>query len=449
VSLFQKGLSIWREDNLLRRVLRNSGILSSSNFIAAGLSFIQGILIARMLGASDLGVITAIITFATTINNLLSFRMSEVFVRHFNGAIAEGKNDEASAIAKGAGMTEIATSIVAFLVLFLLAPWGARTFAKDAATAPLFVFYGLTLFSNLIYETSRGILQAHRRFGQFAVVYLLQTILTLLLIAGAFFTSSGSMGFVLAAYLAGKTLAGIIIIVLAVRTLNQNLPGWFRVPLRTYRGWRALFGFALNTNLNGTVTLFVRDSIPLYIALLIGTAEVGYFKIALGFTTLLMMPIEPFIWPTYTEITRTIAEKHFEVTRRLLRRVSLIGAAWIFAAGGLIAALGWWFIPFLYGAEYAPSYPAAIILIIGYGFANIFGWNRPLLLALGKPTFPLVTAALVGVVEVALIFAIVSQYGYLAAAAIVSGYLLVSVGLNIWRGMSMLRVQPAEEGGDL
>jgi O-antigen/teichoic acid export membrane protein len=447
VNLLQKAKAAWREDNLLRRVVKNSGILSSSNFIAAGLSFIQGILIARMLGASDLGVVTTIITFATTINNLLSFRMSEVLVRYFNAAVAEGKKEEASAIAKGAGMTEVVTSLVAFLILFLLAPWGARTFARDASVAPLFLFYGLTLFSNLIYETSRGILQAHRRFGQFAAVYLLQTILTLLLIAGAFFTSSGSMGFVLAAYLAGKTLAGIVIIVLAIRTLNENLPGWWRVPLRTYCGWRALFGFALNTNLNGTVTLFVRDSIPLYIALLLGTAEVGYFKIALGFTTLLMMPIEPFIWPTYTEITRTIAEKHFEVTRRLLRRVSLIGTAWVLAAGGFIVALGWWFIPLLYTAEYAPSYPAAIILIIGYGFANIFGWNRPLLLALGKPTFPLVTAAAVGVVEVALIFAIVPQYGYLAAAVIVSGYLLISIGLNIWRGMSVLRAQPST-GGD-
>ncbi len=444
MSLFQKFLSIWREDNLLRRVVRNSGIISGSNIIAAGLSFIQGILIARMLGASDLGVFAIITTFAATIHNLLSFRMSEVLVRHFNAAVTEGKKDEASAIVKGVGITEVACSITAFIVLFLLAPWGARTFAKDASAAPLFLLYGLTIFSNLIYETARGVLQAHRRFGQFAAVFLLQTILTFLLIVGAFFLSAGSMGFVLAAYLAGKTLAGIVIIVLAIRTLNENLPGWWRVPLCTYRGWRALFGFAINTNLNGTVTLFVRDSIPLYIALLIGTAEVGYFKIALGFTILLMTPIEPFIWPTYTEITRTIAEKHFETTRRLLRRVSWIGAAWIFAAGGFIALLGWWFIPLLYGAEYAPSYPAALILIVGYGFANIFGWNRPLLLALGKPTFPLVTAAAVGVVEVALIFAIVPRYGYLAAAAIVSGYLLISIGLNIWRGMAVLRVQLSE-----
>ena len=447
MSLFQKIKTAWREDNLLRRVVRNSSLLSSSNIIAAGLSFIQGILVARMLDVDGLGTLTAIIAFATMINNILSFRMSEVLVRHFNTAVAEGKNDQASAIARGSGLAEAGISIIAFGLLLLLAPWAAKTFAKDTATAPFFAIYGVTILSNLFYETSRGILQAHRRFGKFAAVFLVQTILTFLLILGASIAGVRSIPFVLGAYIAGKTLAGIAIIVLAVRTLNETLPGWQRVPLRTYTGWRSLFRFALSTNLNGTVNQLVRDNIPLYIAALTSTAGVGYFKIALGFTSLLMLPIEPFIWPTYTEITSTIAEKAHATTRRLLRRVSLISTGWVLAVGGAVAALGWWLIPLLYGRQYAPAYPAVLILLIGYGFANIFGWNRPLLLALGRPAFPLINAALTGVIELALIFALVPRYGYLAAAAILSGYLVISICANLLSGMRELKQRQVEEGG--
>lgn len=443
MSLFRKVRSAWREDNLLRRVIRNSSLLSSSNIIAAGLSFIQGILVARMLGVNGLGLITTIISFATGINNLLSFRMSEVIVRHFNKAMVEGKRDQAAAVARGVGMIEIGTALVAFLTLLFLTPWAARTFARDSLTAPLFAFYGVTILANLLYEVSRGILQAQRRFGQSASIFLLQTILTFVLILGAFLTGNGSLSFILAAYIAGKTVAGIAIIILAVRTLNEVLPGWQRVPLHAYPEWRSLFGFALNTNLNGTVTQFVRDNIPLYIAALTGASGVGYFKIALGFINLLMLPIEPFIWPTYTEITRTIAGKHYGTTRRLLLRISLIALGWVGAAGGVIAALGWWIIPLLYGAEYAPAYPAVLILLAGFGFANIFGWNRPLLLALGKPGFPLASAAFTGIIELVLIFALVPSYGYLSAAAILSGYLLISIGANIWRGMAEIRRQAA------
>jgi O-antigen/teichoic acid export membrane protein len=160
---------------------------------------------------------------------------------------------------------------------------------------------------------------------------------------------------------------------------------------------------------------------------------------------LLMLPVEPFISPTYAEITRTIADKNYSLTRQLLRRVSSLVAVWVTAAGGFIVLFGWWLIPLLYGEEYSPAYPAAVLLLAGYGAANIFSWNRPLLLALGKPTFPLVVAASVGAVELALIFRLVPLYGYLAAAAILSGYLFVSVVINVWRGLTEIQKRSATQ----
>ena len=340
-------------------------------------------------------------------------------------------------------MAEAATSIVAFLIMVLLAPWAAQTFLNDPAAATWIIFYGVIILSNIAFETSRGILQSTHRFGQFASINLAQSILTFSIICVAFLITSASIPFILTAYIAGKTLAGIAIVILAVRALNASLPGWWRVSLRVYPGWRGLFSFAFNTNLNGTVNIFVRDNIPLYIASLTSAAGVGYFRIAMSFINLLMLPVEPFISPTYAEITRTIWEKNYSLTRQLLRRVSSLVAVWVVAAGGFIVLVGWWLIPFLYGEEYAPAYPAAVLLLVGYGVANIFSWNRPLLLALGKPTFPLVVAASVGAVELVLIFQWVPIYGYLAAAAILSGYLFVSVGINVWKGLAEIKKRSA------
>ena len=436
-------LASWRSDPLLRRVVKHSGYLSSSNTIAAALSFVQGILVARLLGVDNLGEITAVIAFVTAVNNLFSFRMSEVVVKHFAPPLAAGKNEEAAAVAKGAGLAEAATSILAFLILVLLAPWAAQTFLKNPAASTWIIFYGVIILSNIVFETSRGILQSTQRFGQFASINLAQSILTFAIVVVAFLTSTASVPFVLVAYIAGKTLAGIAIIVMAVRALNENLPGWRHAPLRAFSGWRGMFSFALNTNLNGTVNLFVRDNIPLYIASLTSTTGVGYFRIAMSFINLLMLPVEPFISPTYAEVTRTIAEKNYGLTRQLLRRVSSLVSLWVAAAGGFIILFGWWLIPFLYTEEYAPAYPAAVLLLVGYGAANIFSWNRPLLLALNKPTYPLVVAASVGAVELVLIFQWVPIYGYLAAAAILSGYLFISVGINVWKGLVEIRHQSA------
>src|SRR6185436_5299232 len=170
---------------------------------------------------------------------------------------------------------------------------------------------------------------------------------------------------------------------------------------------------------------------------------VGYFRLASSLINLVMLPIEPFIWPTYAEITRTIAQKQWQGTRKLLKQVSAIAGAWTLLAGGGLIALGWWLIPFLYRAESAPAYLCVLILLIGYGIANIANWNRPLLLALGHPNDPLIVAAITGAIEIILIFTLVPPGGYLIGAAIFSGYLAVSILINVLRGLTILRRKEA------
>jgi O-antigen/teichoic acid export membrane protein len=328
--------------------------------------------------------------------------------------------------------------------LLLLSVWGARTFASDISIAYLFRFYGLFLLANLVYETSVGVLQAADRFKKVALANFYQSIALTVLITFAFVLRWDILG-ILTAYLIGKAIAGFLVTAFALRELNGLLgPGWARAPLGLVPAWRPILGFALNTNLNGTVNLFARDNIRLYLAALLSTAEVGYFALASRLINLIMLPLEPFIWPTYAEITKTIAQKQWAVTRVLLKQVSAIGAAWTFLAGGALAALGWWLIPFVYGSAMSPAYPVFLILLVGYGVANIANWNRPLLLALGRPNYPLVVAAITGAIEIALIFLLVPRGGYLTAAAIVSAYFVVSILWNVLKGLSILKRQEAD-----
>jgi O-antigen/teichoic acid export membrane protein len=83
--------------------------------------------------------------------------------------------------------------------------------------------------------------------------------------------------------------------------------------------------------------------------------------------------------------------------------------------------------------------------MIGYGVANILNWNRPLLLAFGKPSYPLLVAVSVGVIEILLILWLVPQGGYLIMSAILSGYLAVSIGITAWLGWREIRDREARE----
>jgi O-antigen/teichoic acid export membrane protein len=159
----------------------------------------------------------------------------------------------------------------------------------------------------------------------------------------------------------------------------------------------------------------------------------------LGLINLVMIPIDPFIATTYSEIAFTIARRQWVETKRVLKRVSVIAGGWTLAAGGGLALTGYWLIPLMYGAEYGPAYPAVLLLLVGYGFANILYWNRPLLLAFGMPAFPLKISTLAGAAKTALTFGLVPVYGYLIEAAILSSYFVVSITIIAWRGLGELK----------
>jgi O-antigen/teichoic acid export membrane protein len=118
--------------------------------------------VVRLLGIEGYGLLAGtVFVFATNVNRLLSFRMSEVTIKYVGEALAQNNKDRAAALVKGLGLAEAVTSIAAYLVLFVLTPWAAQTFAKEPSTAILFQVYGLYLLGNLIYETSTGVLPSN------------------------------------------------------------------------------------------------------------------------------------------------------------------------------------------------------------------------------------------------------------------------------------------------
>ncbi len=438
-SLLQR-LQAWREDVFLQRVLRNSGYLFTSTTLSAFLSFVQGMLAARLLGMADYGLIAGTITvFASNVNRLLSFRMSEITVRYLGETLTRQARERAAATLKRLILLESLTSLLSFLVLVILAPWAARTLAKDATVAPWLIFYGLFILANPANETATGILQTVNRFHRLARLNAIQSLLTAGLIALAYWQKWGRIA-VLLAYWIGKMYLSLAIGWEGWQALNVTLgKGWWRVSQAQAAPWKEILGFALSTNLNGTVNLFTRDNVTLYLSALRSPTEVGYLRLGLGIINLVMLPIGPFIWPTYTELTRTIAEHQWGIARRLLRRVSLIAAAWTLPVSFGLVLFGPWLIPLLYGQAARPAYPALVLLLIGYGFANIFHWNRPLWLALGKPELPLIVAALAGLLEIALTFLLVPQGGYRMQAALLSLYFLLSIGWLVWKGIQTLK----------
>ena len=441
MSFIHKMRTIWKDDPLLRSVVKNSSYLFSSNTISMGLSFLQGLLAAALLGAGGYGTLGLVTSFASNVNRLLSFRMNELVIKYAGQYLAEGRKIESAAVIKIAALSEALTSIVAYGLLLLLAGWGAEVFIKDVTVTPWIMFYGLALLANMTSETATAVLQISGHFRTQAGINLGQNILTASWILAAFLVG-GDIYAVILAYLAGKLFFGLGMSIAAIYWLRPLLgSGWWRVELRQLRRWKEMLRFAISTNLSQTVNMVIRDSEILWVGLLLTNVQAGYYKFALAIMSYIGLPISPLIHTTFPEISRAVVQRTWVPLQNLLRRTSSLAAAWTLGVGAIILLVGKWFLGVFRGGEFAPSFWILVVLFIGYGFANIFFWNRPLLLAFGMPNYPLLVTFAAGIVKTGLMFLLVRQFGVMMQAGLLSLYFLFSIGILLLRGLAEIRAQ--------
>jgi O-antigen/teichoic acid export membrane protein len=426
-KLFGRFLTLF-ENELIRRVVRNSSYLFSATGITAAISMLQSILAARLLGVAGFGVLGAITMFTSVVNKFASFRMNELVIKYV-GEFSEGGDDQrAAAVFKLAALVELLASLFAFGLIWLLAPLGARFLAKDPGATDWFLIYGLIILANLIAESSTGILQIFDRFRRMAAISVIQSLFTLGIIVVVYIGQGGFLG-ILVAYLTGKVVGALGLTMAALVEVTRRWgTSWIRAPIGLLRGrFREITGFAVSTSVSASINLINKDSELLWISLLRNPLETGYYKLALSLVNLVQLPVSPLPQATYPELSREVARRNWNNVYYVLRQGSILAGSYTLAASLFLLGFGRLIIRYIYKPEFLPAYPALLILLAGYLVANTFYWNRTALLAIGRADFPAKVNLVLAFLKVVGILVLVPLFGYLASASLLAGYYLLSV----------------------
>jgi O-antigen/teichoic acid export membrane protein len=424
---------------VLIRVLKNSGYLFSATGAAAALGFAQSMLITRMLGVANFGILGGILLFTSLVNKFASFRMGELVIRYVGAYSEAGDPRRAAAVFKAAALFEMLVSVFAFALIWVLSPLAAALFGKDSGLAPLFALYGLIVLANLISESATGLLQIFDRFRSIAAAQVTGSVITFTTVAAAFILQGG-MREVLLAYMLGKTAGSAVLTFSAFQQAARRWGrGWLLTSLRLLDPKaRELARFAISTNISASVNLVNKDSEVLGVLLFRPPEEAGYYRIALAVINLMQLPLSPLPQATYPEMARAAARKQWASLREILRKSSILAGAYSLVLTVGLVLLGRIFIDLAYGREFVPAYPALVILLAGYLFANTFYWNRTVLLALGRPDYPMKVNLIAAVGKLAGIVLFVPRFGYLASAALLAGFYLFSVNLSVFKARSII-----------
>ncbi len=440
-----KNIHNWFNDHVFRRVVINSAYLIASNLISVFLT----IYITRLLGVYNYGVLGIITSYVTNVNKFFSFRMNEMVVRFVSEAYTKRELEKTGALIKFAAVIETGTSLFAFLFLVATAEIGSQIFLDDPSLKKYILFFGLTILTSFAMETANGVMRIINRYRAIALVNLVQNVVVALLVLLAAKTGQG-LEAVLFAYFFGKVILGIVPIVLDLAWLPKFLgKGWWKVPFSLIQNKKEILRFTISTNISSTINLFARDGEILWVGALLSPLYAGYYKTAMTVINMVLTPINPFIDTTYPEMMRAIAKRNGAQVRRLLSKVTVVSFSWTFAVFLGLLFFGrqllfheiniFKFSFQVFQTKFLPAYEIIMILMAGYGIANVFFWNRTLLLAFSKADSATRISFIAMLLKIVGTVVLVPGSHYTTESILLSAYLAGSVLVMTVYGLHLLR----------
>jgi O-antigen/teichoic acid export membrane protein len=426
-------LGALRHDGILRRVVANGAWLAGATGVAACLGALQSVLMARTLGLEGFGTVGLVVAFVNLFGRLTSFRMHEFVIQYVSQYEAGNESRRAAAIKFAVGV-ESAAAVLAYAVLWLAAPLGARWFVRNPEAAFFIRLYGVAVLAGLVSETSQGILQLYGRYRRYSLASAVGAAVSLAGIAAAGASGRGSVG-VLVGLVVGALATGLILGVSALVEVRQRLgASWWTTQLGVLSGrWRSVLVFVSSTNMSATLSMVAKDGDVLWLGLFRSPTEAGLFRLAYSLAGLVFLPLGSLVQSIYPELARQAAHKQWEEFRRLVRRGTALAATYIVPSTVVVAAASVPLIGFVYGREFVPAAPALFILLVGMGVANLFFWARPALLALHRPEYQMRVAFALVAVKLAAVFILVPLTGYVGSAALATAIYIPGSAILVWK----------------
>jgi O-antigen/teichoic acid export membrane protein len=416
-----------------KRLLGASAWLLSANSVALGLGFAQSILIARVLGPHEYGLLALVMTYPTTVGQVLDSRAWEAATAYLIRYRAAGDHAKAAAVAKLCYLIDTATAVLAVAAVAATSQLAARLLLKNEALANLLLAFATTLLAGAPAGTSLVLLRVAGRFRAVALQNTVSAVIRFLAIVTAL-VQVGTLRSVVWAYVAaGAATALLALWSGSVGARSLGLGGLGRVfttplgPLR--RDIHGIARFLTVTSVSGLLKVVQRQGDILLVGYVLGPASAGFVRLARLFSDLLNVPVAPVYEASYPAFATLWRHGRVRELRALARKVTLSSSAFGLSGALVLVLMAEPLVRLTAGAEYVPAALPLRLFAVAMGLAVSTSVWHPLLVTMDRPGRSLIANAAGIVVQVLILLLGLSQLGTLAAGLAYLGFYLTWIPL--------------------
>jgi O-antigen/teichoic acid export membrane protein len=404
---------------VLKRVLKNFGVVIRGRGIAAVFSVGATGLMANALSATEFGLVILLHTYVMVVRGALNFRTFEAVVRFGIPLNDSGDRDGLRRLLCSTMLIDISAAVFATAIGIVAAPLAAKFLHWDADLVVWATVYSLVILSTAN-GTSNGILRIYDRFDALGVQLTIAPALRFVMVAAAWALDAPKPVFIIAwgtSFAAGHVYMfarGLIEYRAHMSGALWNGFRWSEVRDRESGFWKFVGVVYWQTNID----LLPKHVSVLLAGALLGPAAAGLFRLAREFSTVLTQPAVTLREVLFPDLTRSFHAKDGGIRSVPFRTAIIAGSA------GLAFVIFSMFFgePMLgiVGEEYVPAAPLLSLLLLAASFDLASASLRAAAYAMGR-------AGTVLKIHIGCIVAYVSAFFLLTPLAGLSGPGLAAV----------------------
>ena len=416
-----------------QRLFRNASWLFGGKTIAGGFSALQTVILARILGVNDYGLLALIIAYVDILNNFFDFRVWETATKYIGTFWTNGEREKTLSFIKLSYIIDISSGIVAFIVAILTAKIASSYVIHTPQAYALVWIYSLSLLIDTANSTSDAILRVFNKFRRIAFISSSLSLFKLLLVASALLTGLGIKG-VLFSFVVVSFLGFFIRLWIVTKTLGENkLAGWWKSDLSLVKDqWKGIAWFLGNTSLAGTLKMANDNFLGvLVLGYFSGKEGAAYYKIAKSFVKLMTRIIDPFYEAIYPELIRISSLNTLKDFKSLLKYSTKTLMKVTIPVATIILIFSDTIINLIFGQEYLPASNTLRIVTVAVVITHLVFWINPALLAFGRPGLRTLNGLTSTSLYIVLLFLLVPKFSHIGAAFAFLGYAIVRASTSI------------------
>lgn len=400
-----------------------------SRVLGIGLSFLNTFLLARFLGARDLGFYTLALSVASTGTIISQFGFENPLVR------LSAKYKVTQNIEEIRGLIIIVSIFVLFvsLAISILLILGAGFISKNIFHKPeistlIILISGSVIFLsffNIFKNVLRGIEQGDRAiFLSNLVAPSCSIIFFLLLFYFGRRTSAAAIAYLFSSF---------IIMTLSLLFIHKSIRIF---DVKKFPSFKEVIHDSFEFFILGTINS-IQNWLGIYIiGMLLASEDVGVFKVASSIAILISLPLES----VNTVLPPAIVNYHSTSQTSRLQDILSDNSRWIMAISlpiFIIVILFPQYILYFFGKDFTTGKYVLIILSLGYLFNSFMGTVGLVLRMTDNQKYIIKARIIVFIMSIGLYYYFTKAYGVIGAAFVSTA---VIIAMNIWNTISMYKL---------